>query len=111
MAFRQDWGACTDAGPSGLNVLEYLSGGGQEYCLCDVGLCDLPPPDPAMVLAGQTDAIFSWDGINWTGPSDFGNPEGPPFPAGVYILELSAIGTVGGVDFEVRNEFELTLVP
>jgi hypothetical protein len=62
-------------------------------------------------VAGQTLASFSWTGINWTGASDWGNPEGPPFPAGVYILEVNAIGTVDGVEFEVRNEFEVTLSP
>ena len=54
---------------------------------------------------------FPWDGRNWYGPSDTGNPKGPAFPAGSYVLELSAQGTHAGAGFEVQDSLPLTLVP
>jgi hypothetical protein len=102
---------CVQPGASGLYVLERVSGNGQNYCRCDNGLCLLPPPNPTALRAGTYAATFRWDGMNWFGPSDFGNREGPPFPAGSYLLELSARGTRAGVAFEVHDSLPLTLVP
>ena len=61
-------------------------------------------------LAGDTILEFEWDGVHWTGPSDWGNPPGPPFPPGKYTLEVSAIGTVDGQDFTVSNTYKLMLI-
>lgn len=107
---EQDIGGCQEPGPSGLITFERLTGNEQGYCLCDLGLCGPPGGEPAgTVMAGEWPASFSWTGVNWSGPSDTNNPPGPPFPPGEYTLEVSAIGTVGGVDFEVRNTFNLSL--
>ena len=61
------------------------------------------------IPAGQSAGSFAWTGTNWFGPSDTGNPLGLPFPTGAYDLEVSAIGTADGVDFEVSNTFTVTL--
>ncbi len=105
----QTSGNCGQPGPSGLIVFERLSGGDQGYCLCDSGLC-ADRSDPTTLVPGRHDATFAWDGRNWTGPSDYGNPEGAPFPAGSYTLEVSAVGTVHTAPFRVANTFAVTLV-
>ena len=105
----QDAGGCGQPGPSGLIVFERLSGNGQDYCLCDTGLCMAPAETPFTLAAGATPATFEWTGRNWGGPSDTGNPLGEPFPAGIYTLEASAVGRVDGVDFTVSNTFLITL--
>jgi hypothetical protein len=102
---------CVLPGASGLYVLELVTGNGQNYCLCDNGLCVAPPSDPTTLRAGTYAATFLWDGMNWYGPSDTGNPKGPPFPAGSYVLEVSAQGTRAGAGFEVQDSLPLTLVP
>lgn len=106
----QTSGNCGQPGPSGLIVFERLSGGEQGYCLCDVGLC-ADRSDPTTLVPGTHPDVFEWDGRNWTGPSDFGNPEGAPFPVGTYTLEVSAIGTADSAPFRVANTFTVTLTP
>jgi hypothetical protein len=105
----QDAGSCGQPGASGLIVFEQLTGNGENYCRCDEGLCAGPNQTPSTIPAGETAASFEWTGRNWYGPSDTGNPLGAPFPAGIYTLEASAIGRVGGVDFSVSNTFLITL--
>lgn len=87
-----DAGHCQAPGASGLIVGFSFDGGGQRYCLCDTGLCPATTftTTPA---AGTTDATIDWDGRNWSGPSDTGNPEGAAFPVGTYQLTLTAAGT------------------
>ena len=53
---------------------------------------------------------------NWSGPSDFGNPEGAPFPAGTYTFSVLARGTYIDPDgkeqsFEVSASREFHLIP
>jgi hypothetical protein len=110
----QDDGGCDDPGPSGLIVFERLSGGEQSYCLCDVGLCFVEDHTTDLV-PGTWEHSFEWDGVNWFGPSDFGNPKGEPFPPGTYTLKVSAKGTflLGGdavVPYEVWSTLQITLV-
>lgn len=109
----QDAGDCGQLAPGGLTLFETLSGDGQLYCLCDVGLC--PPDDdpPVQLQPGTTPGVFEWTGRNWTGPSDTGNPVGPPFPPGTYTLRVSAVGTVGPAadPFQVEATFSITLLP
>jgi hypothetical protein len=99
---------------AGLDVGEVLSGGGQRYCLCDEGLpyrgCPLDDggfshPElngltggcSAVTLSkGTYSRTFTWDGVNWSGPSDTGNPKGAPFPPGDYTLTVST--TPGTLD-------------
>ncbi len=106
----QDAGGCGQPDASGLILFERVSGGDDlQYCVCDTGLCPGAPNAPATVPAGATPYVFEWTGVSWFGPSDFGNPHGPPFPAGEHVLEVSAIGTVDGKEFEVSNTFKITL--
>ena len=104
-------GSCAQPGESGLIVFEQLDGGEQSYCICDAGKCAPPAEVPVTLKAGTYLGKFAWDGKNWFGPSDFGNPKGPPFPAGKYTLHLTAIGTASGQDFEVKATLPVTLVP
>jgi hypothetical protein len=106
---------CYQPGPSGLLILERLTGGSHQYCLCDQGL---PIPTPCSQLKtlrqGTYNAAFTWDGVNWSGPSDTNNPKGAPFPAGEYRLEVTAKGRKGPVDasataFTVTAAFRVTL--
>jgi hypothetical protein len=104
---QQDGGGCGRPDASGLILLAVLSGNGQRYCLCDIGLCIPPPSDvPTTVHAGTYPATFAWDGRNWTGPSDFNQPKGAPFPAGDYVLTLSSLGQVD--EAGVRRDFAVT---
>jgi hypothetical protein len=108
-------------GPSGLIVFEKLGGGGQSYCLCDTGLGAQTSQTPVTIKMGTYHATFTWQGKNWDGPSDTGNPMGAPFPAGDYRLDVSAIGNVvdndagiadaGTRTFKVESGFRITLTP
>ena len=111
VATPQDAGGCDRAGASGLIPFAELTGGGQRYCLCDTGLCMAPSMTPVTLAAGTTSAQFTWDGVNWTGPSDTGNPKGPAFPASSYTLRISATGRVNGNAFTVAATYPITLVP
>ncbi|HEX3906057.1 MAG TPA: hypothetical protein VH853_24760 [Polyangia bacterium] len=87
-----DDGRCQTPDDAGLIVGYEISGAGQSYCRCDVGLCPAQTFDTA-VVAGTHGRQIPWDGRNWDGPSDTGNPEGAPFPPGTYTLALTATGT------------------
>jgi hypothetical protein len=87
-----DDGRCQTPGASELIVGFDLSDDNQRYCLCDVGLCQAQPFTTALA-AGTYAATIAWDGRNWSGPSDTGNPEGAAFPVGTFQLTLSASGT------------------
>ena len=90
-----DGGGCGTGGVAGIEVGETLAGGEHSYCICDVGLCAPVTPAPFTLVSGTYPSAFEWDGVNWFGPSDFGNPKGDPFPPGQYTLTLRAHGTVG----------------
>jgi len=96
---------------SSLFVTEMLRGGSQSYCVCDRGLpyasCPLSDGgtfypngaicEPTTLKKGVYPRAFTWDGVNWTGPSDTGNPKGAPFPPGDYTLTIASTpGTVAG---------------
>ena len=111
----QDAGGCgqPDAAFGNLILFAKVYGVGQnQWCMCDTGLC-AGTVQTVTLKAGTYDGEFSWDGRNWQGPSDTGNPEGDPFPAGQYVVEMSAIGTatVYGVkqDFNVFGSFPIIL--
>ena len=106
-----DAGGCGQPGSSGLIVLEQLTGAGQSYCVCDTGLC-APNPQPATTLhAGRYGAAFSWDGRNWNGPSDTGNPKGAAFPPGAYSLTVRAAGTQRSSRFALSATLAIRLIP
>jgi hypothetical protein len=115
LAQPSDDGGCGEPGPSGLILFEEVSGGGQRYCRCDVGLCPGPSGDLVTVPAGTYPATFAWHGRNWNGPSDTGAPEGAPFPPGDYTLTVRAVGAYGDpaaqTPFEVEGTFLIHLLP
>ncbi len=109
-----------------LELSEVLSGGGQNYCLCDKGLpfprCpgidggfapSTTPCGPITIPAGVYHRLFAWDGHNWSGPSDTNSPKGPLFPAGDYVLSVSTTeGSIGDSgSFHASGKFALHLVP
>jgi hypothetical protein len=98
-------------GASQLYLFERLSGGNESYCICDNGLCPAPPDTPITLHPGTYPGVFEWDGKNWNGPSDTGNPKGPPFPPGEYTLDVSTTGLVAGQAFEVRGTLNVKLIP
>ncbi|MSP60820.1 MAG: hypothetical protein EXR72_10855 [Myxococcales bacterium] len=85
---------CAQPGPSGLILLERVSGMGQNYCVCDSGKCAPPKETPVILKKGSYAGIFQWDGRNWNGPSDTMNPKGAAFPPGSYDVAVSAKGRV-----------------
>jgi len=102
---------CDQPGPGGLFVGERVEGNGQSYCLCDQGKCANPMEPPFVLKAGAYPDSLPWDGVNWSGPSDFNNPKGPPFPPGMYAVKIRAIGQHDGQPFEVTGELPITLKP
>ena len=108
----QDAGDCDIPGASGLTVFERLEGGDLHYCACDSGLCaPFEDDSPRTIPAGRSTQRFTWNGTSWDGASDTDNPYGPPMPPGTYVLEVSAVGSVDGALFEIRNSIEVTLTP
>jgi len=91
-----DAGGCQLPDEAGLIVSYQISGGGQQYCVCDVGLCAAQSFVTSAAVGNYYHQI-AWDGRNWYGPSDTGNPEGAPFPVGTYTVTLTATGAVEGV--------------
>ncbi|NOZ00800.1 MAG: hypothetical protein GXP54_02795 [Deltaproteobacteria bacterium] len=108
----QDAGQCGQPGTSGLILFEKLAGGDQSYCICDTGLCMGPDNKPVTLKKGEYAGVFQWDGVNWAGPSDTGNPKGQPFPPGTYTLTVSAVGSTDnpeGPAFKVEGTLEIQL--
>ena len=100
-------------GPSGLHPREQISGKDQLYCLMDFGRA-VPPKEVVKTLKKGTYLhAFEWDGRNWTGPSDFGNPKGKPFPAGAYDLTVTMHGKLvtdkGKVPYQITRKTKLVL--
>jgi hypothetical protein len=99
-------------GPSGLHPREQVSGNDQVYCLRDFGLA-APPEEVAKTLKKGTYLhSFEWDGRNWSGPSDFGNPKGKPFPAGTYDVTVTLRGKLadkGKTPYEITRKVKLVL--
>jgi hypothetical protein len=91
-----DAGGCQQPDEAGLIVSYTIAGGGQSYCLCDTGLC-APQTFITSAAVGNYDHQIAWDGRNWYGPSDTGNPKGAPFPVGTYTVTLTAAGAAEGV--------------
>ncbi|MCA9683871.1 MAG: hypothetical protein KC457_16845 [Myxococcales bacterium] len=106
----QDAGRCGSPELGGLILFErILDGDETRWCMCDTGLCPSGPNEARTLTTGRSQGSFRWNGVEWQGPSDTNNPQGPPLAPGVYTLEISAVGTVEGRPFEVRNRFTITL--
>jgi hypothetical protein len=82
----------TPAGPSGLFPFLRIDGMKQLYAPLDFGLGAPPKEKATTIKKGIYKDTFTWDGRNWTGPSDFGNPKGKPFPPGEYKITISVAG-------------------
>lgn len=110
-----DEGSCGRPDASGLILLRTVSGAGQSWCRCDVGRCMPYQPVFATIPVGRYPGSFTWHGRNWTGPSDFNNPEGAPFPPGTYEVMVSASGQVRSLGnlwpFTIQDALTITLVP
>lgn len=106
---------CDQPDPSGLYTSGRVAGGDQSYCVCDVGICPCCDFPVITLAAGVYPGSFEWNGVNWTGPSDFGNPFGPPFPPGDYEVTISADGvwSPNGEEtpFALVGTLPITLVP
>jgi hypothetical protein len=106
--------SCAGPDASGLIVEPTVGGGGQSYCMCDCGL-GLGASATATLLPGTYVGHFAWDGTNWTGPSDFGNPHGPAFPAGSYQFQVRVDGTApapgGSAPFTMTGLVQFDLTP
>lgn len=89
-----DAGGCDGPLDRGVQIAPFVTifGGEQRWCICDEGLCMAPDPTLVAVESANITQEYRWNGVNWTGPSDFGNPEGPPFPPGDYVIEVRAEG-------------------
>ena len=116
VALPMDAGQCGQPDQSGLIPFPQIEGGGQKWCVCDTGLCMGPDTKPKLLVAGTFDASFKWDGVNWFGPSDTGNPKGSAFPVGGYTVTVKVKGYrddagKGKVPFEVVGTRTLVLVP
>lgn len=107
---------CAQVQPGvGIYVFEKIAGdAGTVYCLCDQGLC-MQAPISLGATPGRTELNFAWDGRSWFGPSDTGNPKGPPLPAGEYVFSIES--TVGDSRTDpapssvVRGSLHFALVP
>lgn len=93
-----DSGGCDGADDSGLRTFARIEGGGQSWCICDSGRCPFPGEDFKTLNSGTWTEVVRWDGRNWFGPSDFGNPPGPSFPPGEYTFSIRAAGDFVGAD-------------
>jgi len=106
--------SCAGPDPSGLVVEPSIGGGSQSYCMCDCGL-GTGAPTTSTLSAGTYVAHFAWDGTNWTGPSDFGNPHGPAFPPGSYQFVVRVDGTApapgGTAPFTMTGSVQFDLTP
>jgi|WetSurMetagenome_2_1015567.scaffolds.fasta_scaffold40866_1 hypothetical protein len=88
-----DVATCNKPDSTGLIPFERLYGNGQTYCLCDNGWCkNFPDGILSTLKKGVYPRSFVWEGKNWEGRSDTGNPLGDPFPAGNYMLNVGIKG-------------------
>ena len=103
---------CDPGDPSGLNVELNVGGGSQGFCWCDCGLGMGGTVHTSLVLGSYTNAL-RWDGTNWDGPSDTGNPHGAPFPTGTYqfTVHTSGIAPDGVTPFTIQGTLTFDLVP
>lgn len=90
-----DAGRCDQPGASGLRVQERIQGDGQQWCVCDTGLCMDPVRVDQLLVDGTYQDTIQWDGRNWQGPSDTGNTPGDRFPPGDYLFVVRAAGFFG----------------
>jgi hypothetical protein len=97
-----DAGHCQRRGPSGLFLRTSIEGGDEFYGIVDTGLCAPQDNGPVTLAPGAYEVSIEWNGLNWMGPSDTGEPFGEPFPPGEYAYVIRAWGDVDGEEFFVE---------
>jgi hypothetical protein len=101
---------CVEPDSTGLIPLERIAGNDQNYCRCDNGLCFSPESYVSRLQSGTYPRQFVWDGRNWYGFSDTGNPEGALFPAGEYWLSVTVrFSTTDGRTLLVADSLRVVL--
>ncbi|HKP61167.1 MAG TPA: hypothetical protein VJV78_30765 [Polyangiales bacterium] len=90
-----DAGRCQLPEPGLLEPRVTLGGNRQFYGIVDVGGCAPQRFSRGTLRRGTYPGVLHWEGRNWYGPSDTGNPVGAAFPAGLYTLTVTASGYVG----------------
>jgi len=120
LATPLDSGGCSQPDTTGFETFVEVTsiaddGGGQRYCQCDIGLCHDPIALPVDLTPGCRNGTVRWEGVNWTGPSDFGNPKGAPFSPGQYVLTVRQAGRIpaeGGTrDVMLEARMMITITP
>lgn len=113
-AFPLDTGGAMGTHESGLAPFYRIYGNGQSYSLSDIGHGAEPDYSSHPISREHYPFEFTWDGKNWTGPSDTDQPKGPPFPPGEYMLEVRVAGFVdlpeGRRAYDLRNQVPVILV-
>jgi hypothetical protein len=92
-------------------VSSSISGAGQRWAPSANGFCDVSAVPPVRVERGLYQSYIHWDGRNFVGEGDSPGLQGPPFPPGIYLLELRSQGTYSGRDFVIRGTMPVELVP
>ena len=110
-----DAGSCDRPGDSGLITSVVFQGDDQRWCRCDTGNCPRPQYKPKTLEPGTYRNTVHWEGRNWTGPSDTGNPKGEPFPPGTYEMSVQTRGERAFPDgrrkkFKVEATMEIELI-
>jgi hypothetical protein len=110
-----DVGGCWQPDQTGFETFVDVTGGGQHYCRCDIGLCRDPIALQHDLAPGCRSATIHWEGVNWSGPSDTSNPKGAAFPPGDYVVELRQVGSFSSDasvhTFEIDASMTVTITP
>jgi hypothetical protein len=110
-----DVGGCWQPDATRFETFVDVTGGGQHYCRCDIGLCHDPIALQADLPAGCPTGTVHWEGVNWSGPSDTNNPKGAPFPPGDYVVKIRQTGwflpDASSQTFEIDATITVTITP
>lgn len=89
-----DMGGASGPGESGFYSFASISGNDQYFGKRDLGLGPGASTTPHAIKKGNYEESLIWHGRNWTGPSDYGNPQGDAFPPGEYKFAVQIKGKV-----------------
>lgn len=111
----QDIGGASRPGPTGMYPFFEIKGKGQSYAFRDVGIAPRIARMPKTIKPFNVMQKVKWEGRNWGGPSDTGQPKGKPFPAGTYEFTVSVVGKVKTPDglkpYRVSESVKVILKP
>jgi len=77
-----DMGGASGPGECVFYSFASISGNDQYFGKRDLGLGPGASNTPRAIKKGKYEESLIWHGRNWTGSSDYGNPEGAAFPPG-----------------------------